>query len=260
MRRIDELIYEVKDGVAYLTLNRPEKRNSLNEKMYGLLEYYIVKSELDDDVQMTVISAAGDKAFCSGGDLGMALEWDEDQTIDLLSPSRNGLPYHSFERCSKLVISSINGLTQAAGLIISLVSDITICSEHATFRVPELLRGLTDPFIPTRLHLYVGLARARWMIFTAGEMSAREAEAAGLVAKVYPTGELDKGLEELVNRIKLTAPVARSYYKKMIYEALGAVPVGLFLESLRNPESHQGMQAFLDKRAPPWAPPEAGRL
>ena len=260
MRQIDELIYEVKDNVAYLTLNRPEKRNSLNLAMYDLLEYYIVKSEIDENVQMTVIQAVGDKAFCSGGDLGMALEWDEDQTIDLLSQSRRGLPYHGFEACSKLVISSINGLTQAAGLIISLVSDITICSENATFKVPELLRGLTDPFIPARLHLYVGLARARWMLYTAASMSAREAEAAGLVAKVFPTGELDKGLEETVKRIKLTAPVARGYYKKMMYAAIGTVPVNIFAESLRNPETYEGMQAFLDKRAPPWAPADAGRL
>ncbi len=251
---VEGLRFAVRDSVASLLIDRPEKANALTPEMYEGLRRALLLTELDASVEVLTITAGGDEYFVPGGDLTIgADEWAAD-LVTKLAEAEGAFPYQSFERCSKLVVTAVNGRCQAAGLIIVLMSDLVLASDRARFRVPELLRGLVDPFVPLRLPAHIGLARARWMMFTADELDAHDAERAGLVGKVVPHADLAAELEATVAKVRRTAPGARGLYKRMVNRAL--TPIGLddFLVGMRSPEAVEGMRSFAEKRPPSWRP------
>jgi enoyl-CoA hydratase/carnithine racemase len=146
----------------------------------------------------------------------------------------------------------VNGLAQAAGLIAVLVSDLVIASDRARFRVPEARRGLTEPYIPRRLAQTIGLARARWMIYTAEEIDAAQALAYGLVAKVVPHARLHEAVTETISALRRTGPQSRSHYKRMINQTLPSITLDEYLLSMRSAEALEGMRSFAEKRLPAW--------
>lgn len=146
----------------------------------------------------------------------------------------------------------MNGLAQAAGLIAVLVSDLVIASDQARFRVPETRRGLTEPYIPRRLAQTVGLARARWMIYTAEEIDAEQALSYGLVAKVVPHPRLHEAVAETISALRRTGPRSRGHYKRMLNQTLPAITLDEYLLCMRSPEALEGMRSFAEKRAPAW--------
>lgn len=255
---VDGLRFDARDGVAALVVDRPTKANALTSEMYEGLRRALLLAELDDTIDLVTITATGDDYFVPGGDLARgADDWAAD-LVGRLARAEGAFPYPSFERCSKLIVTAVNGHCQAAGLIIVLMSDLVVASERARFRVPELLRGLADPFVPVRLPLHVGLARARWMMFTADELDAHEAMSAGLVGKVVPHDELAAELERTVHKVRRTAPGARAVYKRMVNQALGTIRLDDFLLQMRSPEAVEGMRSFTEKRPPAWRPRAEG--
>lgn len=249
------LRYSVVAGVASLVIDRPEKANALTMEMYEALNRNLWEAELDDSVDVITITAAGDEYFVPGGDLsGGADEW-EANVAERLAHVEGDFPYPTFERVSKLIITGVNGLCQAAGLIIVLMSDLVIASDRARFRVPEALRGLVDPFVPTRLPGHVGLAKARWMMFTSEEMDAHDAERFGLVGKVVPHDEVSREIDDTIVAVRRTAPGARSRYKRMISQSLPSIRYEEFLAQMRSAEAMEGMRSFAEKRQPSWRPP-----
>jgi len=251
---IDGLHLSVDDGVLALVIDRPDKANALTPDMYEGLRRALLLAELDDDVELVSITATGDDYFVPGGDLSVGAEqWGSD-LLGKLAAAEGAFPYQGFERCSKLVVTAVNGMCQAAGLIIVLMSDLVIASDRATFRVPELLRGLVDPFVPPRLPMHIGLAKARWMIFTGEELAAADAERAGLVGKVVPHDELSDALVDTIRLVRRTAPGARSRAKRMINNELVRIQLDDFLAAMRSPEAVEGMRSFAEKRPPRWRP------
>jgi enoyl-CoA hydratase/carnithine racemase len=251
---IEGLRYELESGVAYITIDRPDKLNALDPAMYEGLRTYVIQSDLDPAVQVIVLRATGDRAFCTGGDLVRgADDWDGNGSLAPLLAGLEGIfPFQSFERCSKLIVTAVNGLAQAAGIIAVLVSDLVIASDRARFRVPETLLGLTDPFIARRLPFAVGLAKARWMIYTADELDAFEAERAGLVARVVPHDHLDTAVDETIQKLRRTGPGSRLHYKRMLNGILPFISMDEFIQSMRSPEAVEGMRSFAEKRPPSW--------
>lgn len=251
---IDGLDLSVTDGVLALVIDRPEKANALTPAMYEGLRRALLLAELDDGIELVTITATGNEYFVPGGDLSVgADQWGTD-LLGKLAAAEGAFPYQGFERCSKLVVTAVNGMCQAAGLIIVLMSDLVIASDRATFRVPELLRGLVDPFVPPRLPMHIGLAKARWMIFTGEELDATDAERAGLVGKVVPHTELSDALAETIRLVRRTAPGARSRAKRMINTELARIQLDDFLAAMRSPEAVEGMRSFAEKRPPSWRP------
>jgi enoyl-CoA hydratase/carnithine racemase len=251
---IPGLEYEVADRVAYLTINRPERLNALTAAMYSRLRTHVIRADLDDDVDIIVLRSTGDRAFCTGGDLveSAGLWEDENGLAERLGELDGRLPFPAFERCSKTILTAVNGLAQAAGLIAVLVSDLVIASDQARFRVPETRRGLTEPYIPRRLAQTIGLARARWMIYTAEEIDAAQALAWGLVAKVVPHAQLEDAVAQAVTALRRTGPQSRSHYKRMISQTLPAITLDEYVLSMRSPEALEGLRAFAEKRRPAW--------
>src|SRR5204862_348202 len=190
-----------------VVIDRPERRNARTIGMYHGLKKSAVLAERDPAIDVLLVTAAGDH-FCVGGEMGGRHEGSagldrETDGIDLL-------PFVQFERCPKIVVLGINGTCQGGGLNLTLTADLAVASERATFRAPELLRGVADCFLGARLATRVGMARAKLLLFTAAEVTAAEALAMGLVGRVVPHPELAAALGETIERVRQTGPPARA--------------------------------------------------
>lgn len=245
----------VSAGVASIVIDRPEKANALTMEMYEALNRSLWEAELDDTVDVVTITATGDEYFVPGGDLSIgADDWAAD-IAPRLAHVEGDFPYPTFERISKIVVTGVNGLCQAAGIVIVLVSDLVVASEKARFKVPEALRGLVEPFVPARLPSHIGLAKARWMMLTGEEMTAADAERFGLVGKVVPHDALSTTIDDTVAAVRRTGPEARARYKRLLTEAQPAFRYEEFFDQMRSPEAIEGMRSFTEKRPPAWRPP-----
>ena len=183
----------VEDGIAVLTLNRPEALNSINRQMRMELLELFPKLDMDPKVKVVVITGAGDKAFCTGADLKeRSSRSTEEMVYDrhyLTAKSTSAL-----SSVSKPVIAAIKGYCMAGGFEMVLQCDISICSDNAIFSLPEVTHG----FFPgggacQRLPRLVGYQMARELILTGRRWDAKEAKELGLVNKVVP---IDKVMDE----------------------------------------------------------------
>jgi len=236
-------------GVLRVVIDRPERRNALTIEMYHGLKKAAVLAERDDATDVLVVTAVGDW-FCVGGEMGGRHEGGggldrETDGIDLL-------PFLQFERCPKIVLVGINGVCQGGGLNLTLTSDLAVAVERATFRAPELLRGVADAFLGARLAARVGIARAKALLFTAQPVSAAEALAMGLVSRVVRETELENALAETIEHVRQTGPMARAALKHDLNRQLPTVDLTMFAASLRSAEVREGFAAFLEKRPPDW--------
>src|SRR5947208_191550 len=173
------------DGVLRVVIDRPARRNALTIEMYHGLKKAAVLAERDDAVDVLLVTASGD-TFCVGGEMGGQHEGG--QPLDRETDGFDLLPFVQFERCPKIVLLAVDGMCQGGGLNMVLMSDLAVASTRATFRAPELLRGVADCFLGARLVSRVGIARAKFLLFAAQPFTADEALAMGLVARVVPGG------------------------------------------------------------------------
>ena len=241
------------DGrVLHLQIDRVERRNAFTQDMYRGIKRAAVWADEQPELDAVCITGT-DKWFAAGGDMagraedleGLAQEWDPTDQF----------PFRHIERCSKLWIAKINGLAHAGGLVLTLHCDVTVASDRARFRAPELLRGIPDPFLSSRLAEMVGLARARYLLFSAQEITAEEAGVMGLVGAVVPHDELDAHVDDLIQRIAVTGPAARSAVKRDLNKRLPQADVDLFRRAIRSAEMVEGMSAFVQKRPVVWPRP-----
>ena len=238
------------EGVLRVVIDRPERRNALTIEMYHGLKKAAVLAARDPAIDVLLVTATGDY-FCVGGEMGGRHEGGagldrETDGIDLL-------PFVQFERCPKLVVLGINGMCQGGGLNLTLTADLAVASERATFRAPEALRGVADCFLGARLATRVGMARAKWLLLTAAEVTAAEALVMGLVARVVPHAQLETALASVIAQVRDTAPQARAALKRDLNRQLPAIDFAMFAASLASHEVREGFAAFVEKRPPAWA-------
>jgi enoyl-CoA hydratase/carnithine racemase len=218
--------------------------------MYHGIKKAAVLAERDPEVDVLVVTASGD-TFCVGGEMGGQHEGG--QPLDRETDGLDLTPFVQLERCPKLVVMAINGMCQGGGLVMTLMSDISVVSERATFRVPELLRGVADCYLGARLASRVGIARAKYLLFTAQYFSAAEALAMGLVSRVVPHADLEAATADTICCIRQTGPRARTLLKRDLNRHLPVIDLPMFAESLAGVEVREGFQAFVAKRPPRWA-------
>ena len=235
--------------VLHVRLNRPAKRNAITQDMYRGLKRAALRADSDAELDALCLTGTGD-VFAVGGDMSGESEHPEELAQEL-DPTDH-FPFRHFEQCRKVVVAAINGVCHAGGLNLVLFSDLSIASERATFRVPELLRGAPDPWIAARLAEYVGLGKAKFLLFTGAVIDAREAVALGLVGQVVPHAELESRLQWVLEQIRLTAPHGRAMVKDDINRRLPQADVNMFRRAIMSPEMAEGFQAFFEKRAPQW--------
>jgi enoyl-CoA hydratase/carnithine racemase len=246
--------------LAHCVVNRPEKRNALSGAMYFGIRYAVDLVNADDSLAGLLITGTGD-VFIPGGDLSGAAG---DEWTDL--PRLLGMDNTPFERIRnspKPVVCAINGIAQGGGLMIAMLSDVSVASERATFRAPELLRGIADTNYGQILPRQVGPARARDMMLTGRTVSAAEAVEWGLVSRMCPHDQLLDVAEDALAWCARTAPDARRQVKRVMDEFYGRYDRSTMDASLGSDEAMEGYHAFAERRSPDWVPEQLrieGRL
>jgi enoyl-CoA hydratase/carnithine racemase len=237
------------DGVMRVAINRPERRNACTIEMYHGIKKAAVLADKDPSVDVLLLTGTGD-LFCVGGEMGGQHEGGG--ALDRETDGLDLLPFRALESTRAIVVAGINGLCQGGGLNMALCSDIAIASDRATFRAPELLRGVSDPFLPARLPARVGTAMAKYLLFTAAVIDAAEALRIGLVARVVPHADLATAVAEVIAHVRSTGPVARAALKAEMNRQLPEFNMVMFAQSIRGAEVAEGFQAFVEKRPPKW--------
>ena len=203
----------------------------------------------DPDLAAMIITGTGD-AFSAGGDLGGRSNPGDEPLPDL---THEVLPFLTIRDSKAPVVAAVNGICQAGGVLIAMVSDICVASDRASFRAPELLRGIVDATFAAILPAHVGIAVARDLLLSARRFDAEEAVRLGVISRVVPHDQLRDAAVHAVGEILQTGPLARMHVKRMMNDRYGLIDYQTMFASLEeSSEPREGMQAFMEKRAPNW--------
>lgn len=253
-----EVLYEVRDRVARITINRPHRRNAMSRNTVRLLTEAFVEAGADPDVWAVVITGAGDKAFCAGGDMK---EMDDiaragRQVHTPMTGSHRALLEVMLETY-KPVLAAVNGHAVAGGCELVLASDVRIGVEGATIGLTEARRGMGANFGSVVLPRLVPHAVAMDLLYTARTIPVEEARDLGLINRVVPRETFDDEVEAYVQQILANSPVSLRRYKEMAIKGWGLpMPAALRLNVGPNPytseDRAEGVSAYLEKRAPRW--------
>ena len=253
------IIFQKKDGIAYVTLNRPEVMNARNRQMREDLTHAVTAIRADPEVRVMIITGAGERSFSAGRDLKEAAR----ETVGVVAARQakmEGSDTELIARLNKPVIAAINGFALGGGCELALACDIRVAVEEARLGLPEVSRGMIPGSGGTqRLSRVVGLGKALELILTGNIIDAEEACRIGLVNKVVPRDQLMAAAEEYARAIVAKAPLAVVFAKEAVREGYEmSLDDGLRLETdlsalLRTTaDVKEGARAFVEKRAPQW--------
>lgn len=254
------LRFERHGPLARCVIDRPERRNALTGAMYFGIRYAVHRVDTDPELAGLLITGTGD-VFAPGGDLGRGGEDQWGPVLGILG--MDSTPFDALRQSVKPVVSAVNGLCQGGGLVIAMLSDVSVVSDRATFRVPELFRGIADTHYAHLLARQVGPARARDLMLTGRQLDAEEAVAWGLVSRVVPHDRLVEQSTAALEQCCRTAPGARGDVKRTFDQYYGLYDRIGMAASLRGDEAVEGYRAFAERRSPAWVDPRLrvdGRL
>lgn len=237
--------------LAVCVVDRPQARNALTAAMYFGIRYAIDHVNADAELAGLLITGTGD-VFIPGGELGGRAPDNWSDLPKLLS--MDNTPFDVIRRSTKPIVCAVNGICQGGGLMISMLADVSVASERATFRAPELLRGIADTNYAQVLPRQIGPARARDMLMTGRTVDAATAADWGLVARVVAHDDLIDQATSALEDCCRTAPQARFAVKRTIHEFYGHYDRMAMDASIGSAEMTEGWLAFSEKRSPNWVP------
>lgn len=248
------ILYEKKENIGFLTINRPEKLNAISNELTKDLKQLFDELENDEELRVLIITGAGDKAFVAGADIKELVERDA-ITGRRVSRERQEI-FSRIENLHVPSIAAVNGYALGGGLELALACSIRICSEKAQFGAPEVKLGIIPGDGGTqRLPRLIGLGRAMEMILTGDFIDAQEAYRIGLVNKVVPQEQLMEEAKELARKIASMPPLAVRFAKEAANRSMeGSAAAGYALESTLHAltctteDKKEGVSAFLEKR------------
>ncbi len=259
MTETNEVLYEVKDRIATITLNRPEKRNSINGGIISGMNQGLDQADRDPGVSAVILIGAGGN-FCSGADLGGGgfivqpsfLEVHEDR-------GHYARLLLKMNQCRKPIVAAVEGYCLAGGVGLCLSSDIVIASEDAQFGTPEIKRGLWPYMVTAVLIRNVGRKKALELCLTGDRISAAEAERIGLINYAVPKAEFKNKVEQMAGKLASLSPAVLGLGKRSFYQ-MADMTVEDAVEYLKcqltiNAQTEdimEGVRAFLEKREPQW--------
>ena len=205
-----KLLVEVRDGVMALTLNRPEKRNAIDNDLARALLAAIALAERDDAVRVLLLRGAG-PVFCAGRDLGAPPTQDDLRLVQAVAQALVSLP--------KPVVAAVQGWAVGAGLELALDADVVIAAEGARFKLPEASLGVfVTGGLTATLPAAVGLARAKGLVLLGEPIGAAQAQAWGMVWQVVADDALDASARQVCARLAQLAPEVAGRFKKVLNE------------------------------------------
>jgi len=246
------ILYEKKEGVAWVTINRPEVLNALNRATWRELAQAMDLADEDEEVRVVVITGAG-RAFCAGDDI---------KDLATIKDAFDAKAYfkeitkatRKVEEFRKPIIAAVNGLAYGGGCEITMVCDIAIASENARFAQPEGKIGAWPPLAAVRLPSIVGKQKSLEIMLTGEPIDAKEAERIGLISKVVPPEQLKDAVMEMAKKIMRVAPLSAELIKttvnKKIEDMDSIIDATAMLFS--SEDLREGAVAFLEKRQPVW--------
>lgn len=257
MAQYETIIYEKKDKVAWITLNRPDVLNALNATLLRELAEALKEAAGDEEVLAVVITGAGDRAFSAGADItGFVTA----TSMDYIKAMEEVRPFELIRNIQKPVIAMVNGLALGGGCEIALACDIIIASEKAQLGQPEIRVGVIPGAGGTQLlPRLIGEKKAKELVFTGRFISAKEAESLGLVNKVVPHETLRQEVENLLKEILAHSPLMLRLAKMAVNKSLEVglkegmeVERTLFALCFSTEDQKEGAKAFLEKRKPEY--------
>ncbi len=254
----DEVLYEVRDGVARLTINRPARRNALSWTVVRQLRDRVAECREDPAARVLVLTGAGDKAFCAGADLGgMAAGAGY---LDL-HDARGDLAqlFQELWALGKPTVARVRGFALAGGMGLALACDLVVAADDAQFGTPEIDVGLWPYMITIPLTRSMPPKKALELMMTGRRIGAEEADRMGFVTRVVPADELDAAVDELATSLAGKAPAIMRLGRDAFYavwdqaaaEALRYLHP-LLTVTTATEDSAEGITAFLEKRDPQW--------
>jgi enoyl-CoA hydratase len=254
----DELRYEVDDGVATATLNRPDQRNALNGELLAALVDAMRSARDDEDVRAVVLTGAGEKVFCAGADLGGfaadAPLVDKHFASDLFLEFFRLMP-----RLGKPSLCAANGHVLAGGMGLALSCDLLIAKQGVRFGTPEINVGAFPYMIMSIIYRNVPRRKVNEMMLLGEQISAEQAVEYGLANKVVPAGEFEGAVDDWARKLASKSPVLMRLGHDAMYRQQD-MAIDDALEYLRSQLSltfstediQEGVKAFFEKREPEW--------
>ncbi|ANB61718.1 enoyl-CoA hydratase [Anoxybacteroides amylolyticum] len=253
---MEAVLYTIENGVAWITLNRPQAANALSVTLLNELQQLIRELKFAKNVRTVIVTGSGEKVFCAGADLkeraGMN-ETEVRQTVALIRDTIN-----AFEQLPQPVICALNGSAFGGGLELALACDIRIAADHALLGLTETSLAIIPGAGGTqRLPRLIGVGKAKELIFTAKRISATEALDIGLVEHVVPREQLLLKANELAQQIAQNGPIAVVQAKLAINRGLDVdLSTGLKIEQMAyevtipTKDRLEALAAFKEKRTP----------
>lgn len=253
---LETVLYEKKESIAYITLNRPKVLNSLNHRTWEDLRSTFVDARDDTAVRGVILTGAGDKAFIAGADIS---ELATATAVGAEEASHFGQEVlNLIENLGKPVIAAINGFALGGGCETAMACTLRVASEHAKFGQPEVKLGVLPGGGGTqRLPRLIGKGRALQIILSGEMIAAQEAYRIGLVNEVVPSAEVIPRAEAILKQIFANAPLAIKYSLEAVNKGMEtsqsegqALEASFFGLCAGTEDKKEGTQAFLQRRAP----------
>ncbi len=255
---MENLIVEVKDHVARVTINRPSARNALSKATNEELAALAAEISGNAEIRAVVLRGSGDKSFCAGADLkerkGVAAA-DTAPYVDAISGA-----IHAWAKIPQPTLAVVNGFAFGGGMELAIACDLRIASDNALFGLTEVRLGIMPGAGGTqRLPRLIGVAAAKELILMGKRIDAARALELGLVLKVLPSAELDGEVDAMLKEILLCAPRSTRMAKEAIDRGVEVgIDEGLRIEracyeqTLFTEDRDEGLRAFAEKRAPEY--------
>jgi enoyl-CoA hydratase len=248
------LLLDIRDGIGFLTINRPDKLNALNDQVVSELHQAALALKADASVRGVILTGSGAKAFVAGADIG---DLAKQGVIDGRQRALNGQQMlYALERMGKPVLAAVNGFALGGGCELAMACHIRIASENARFGQPEVNLGITPGYGGTqRLPRIVGKGNALYMLLTGEHVNAADALRMGLVSKVVPQDQLMAEAEKTMRGIVAKGPVALALTMDAVDRGLeSTLEEGMRIEAdafglvASTEDMKEGLTAFLEKR------------
>ncbi len=255
MSNYETILVEKHDGVAVITINRPDKLNALNSKVHAEGVAALDELRNDEKIRVVVFTGAGEKSFIAGADIS---EFAGKTPVTQRAVFQNRTLFNSIDTFPKPVIAMINGFCLGGGCELALACDIRIASENAKLGQPEINLGIIPGGGGTqRLTKLIGEGKSMEMILTGDMIDAETALSLGLVNHVYSAEELEAKTMKLAGKIASKSPIALQMAKEAVKTASKSNldeglrrEVDLFAITFSSEDKEEGVSAFLEKRKP----------